>query len=396
LVVFVAAVPCLVGIGQILLAICFSFLAALESWEHVSIQDVIRHHLPAKMEKVARRVPLTCTARKAYLVLMSIFLLIQLIVASVALGLNNYIIQETNSGAASTQSSGLVRDVLDYSSAVFNECCAARGWSQQGSIPPCAPGNITLNSCAVPALYNSMESELCSCYLTSPEVYHQYISYVNSSGLCQVSSTTYLTIPQGQTIPGTDLSIRDIIPYSVDSIPLVGDLTVYGCGTGFLRGYQWAFFEWATEEFSPYLVAGLVISILQILILIAGVSCICRFRRSKSRAYFAGSPEGYASEPQVGLRGLVYGGNTANIMSPKVMIPRFTRSDSTGAVVRTSPKVSVSDSPYNLNIKMSPMRLDENHQVIASPELMKIAAQHSKALPSAMLSYPVVDIDLIL
>ena len=53
LITFFFSLPIVVGTVQILLAVLFSLAAALEKWKTVSIQDVIRHHLPKKIEHYA-------------------------------------------------------------------------------------------------------------------------------------------------------------------------------------------------------------------------------------------------------------------------------------------------------------------------------------------------------
>jgi hypothetical protein len=403
LLLFFLAIPCVVGTVQILLAAFFSMLAALESWRHVSIQDVLIHHLPDNLERHVRKLPLKCTARKAYLVLMLIFLSIQIVASGIALGLNSYIDTETNKGAdAVIGSSGIVREVLDYSATVFNVCCAARGWSRQGFILPCPAGQTDIDSCALPATFMSLQNKLCTCYVTPATTVASYETYINRTNFCAIATQATIPINTGQKIPGTTISIRSIVPPSVKAIPVIGDMDLqFGCGTGFVRGYQWAMVEWSTNELAPYFVAMLSISGVQIVFLIIGSLLVCRIKRQPVTIGEDGNYEYGVAKPIAvpqGLRGLFQKEKMpdGSILSPRLLLPRFrsrTNSSTGGGKSPMSP-LGLTTTPAKpsqianagltspeMMVKAAGRSSKEDQHVIntelTSPELMKKAASHS-------------------
>ena len=384
---FVMVIPALVGSIQVLLAGFFGCLAALESWQHVSIQDVIAHHLPAKAETCAKRVPLTCTAMKAYLVCGWLFLLVQFITSAVFYGITATLDAQTNQGADAGESLGVIRDILDYSAAVFNVCCEREGWSKQGIIPQCAPGTTKLENCTVPAEYAQLSNRLCACYTASNELYARYETYLTESRACNVSRNAFISIPPGQKIPGTTISIRALIPPSVTRIPMVGNMagSVYGCGTGFIRGFQWHIAQFATNEMGPYFLAMLIISALQIVFLIVGATLVCRIRIAPTRVMGEDGNWQYAetsvTDVKRGIRGLFF--KHPNSPSPPVMTTRSPHIAFPGFRARTgssgakTPKIDGEDA-LALSIPTLDHKAAADAQ-ISSPEMLKLAAKRTSA-----------------
>lgn len=309
-VTFIMMIPIFVGALQVLLAFLFSGAAALEKWKQVSIQDVLLYHLPRSFTSLGlKHVRLHCTARGVYVWTMIVFFLVQLVAAGIALGVNDFIDAEVNKGNGGDASSGLLREVLDYTSAMFNECCATPGFSRQGAIPRCLAGQTKLEQCNITdTKFTSMQHLLCACYVD--ERYDEYVRYVNQSQLCEVSRNLQVKIEKGQTIPGTTFSFRTLVPSKFTSIPVVGDVEEnYGCGVGFLRGFQWSIIEWSTAQLRPYFEAMVIISAVQLLLLAAGMSVVCRVKQVRE----LGEDGNYVYAKQ-GLAGL----ESMSLVSPRL------------------------------------------------------------------------------
>lgn len=392
----VLATPAIIGSVQMGLAVLFGMAAALEQWQRVSIQDVIRHHLPERMEHQAKKCPANFTARCAYLLLMTLILMIQITVASVALGVNDYVAMVTNQGGAGIAGVGFVREILDVSTAVFDECCANDGWSKQDFIPKCAPGTSTLGNCTVPVGYQAFQANLCVCYLTSVPEHMSHRRYANETGLCKVLTQASIVIVQGQKIPGSSISIRTLIPTNIPSIPLVGDdMITYGCGVGYVRGFQWSIVKYTTDGLRPYFVAMLAITLLQFGFLILGISVVCKVKYQRpSRIGEDGNIEYGDDMNEVfrlqGLRRLLFSPKTTaaatatTIMSPQMVRPRFrarTNSSGNGLPDSNAQKLNAGLVPFSH--QMSPFAgLNDTQPIIGSPLMMaKAAARTEPVMP---------------
>jgi hypothetical protein len=55
-----------------------------------------------------------------------------------------------------------------------------------------------------------------------------------------------------------------------------------GCGVGFLRGFQWSLVEYTTAQLRPYFLAMLLISLIQVGLLLVGVSVVCSVTRART------------------------------------------------------------------------------------------------------------------
>jgi len=387
--------PCIVGIAQIAISLCFGVAAAFENWADVSIQDVVRHlcrrYVDERVETVAEGLPLHCTARRAYLVLMFIFIVFQLIVAATLLGMINDFATEVNQGAVGS-AQGTVKNLLDYSTAVFDACCASNGWTQMGYALMCAPGTSTTTNCTLPARYQLAAPQLCVCYTQTNQSHAAAVDYARSSGVCDVLANAFVSISDSDLIPGTTVSIRALIAPDVYSFPVVGNYSsVFGCGVGFIRGFQWAATKYSVEIAQPYIVAILAITLFQLASLVLGTYMVC-VRPAPNVAMDAygnivrspppSAAASVASPPVLGLRGVIAHRrafnaaqgtpNGAALMSPSIvgvpkMRTRGPRAPATGAL-----------SPLSL--------APASAATLTSPERMALAAVPTAAAPSELLS----------
>jgi hypothetical protein len=373
--IFLLSIPAIVGIVQIGLAILFSGAAALEKWEHASIQDVIRHHLPTKVEHYAEALPLHCTAKGAYVALMIIFILCQIIAAGIAIIVNDTIEAKADAGDSGSDvsggggsGSGLISDVLSYTAIVFNECCDSQGWSKQGPIKSCEEKDA--RNCTLPDTYKPLSSKLCTCHPFGAQAAPSMRKYVNSSGLCTAMKQSEIPISDTDKIPGTTIGIRFLIRQRVYQIPLVGsDEDEFGCGIGFFRGFQWGIANWATSTFRPYFIALMIVSCIQLGFLGLGYIFVCRvrhkvFKYDEEGNVLAVDPASMNATPRLGLRGIADQIRNGTFSPAQLLFsPRVRARSRSGS---SSNNNNALNSPNNRLVAMDPLKLATTSPISSS------------------------------
>ncbi|KAH9256270.1 hypothetical protein BASA81_005491 [Batrachochytrium salamandrivorans] len=354
--------PILVGALQVALAIVFGLGAACEKYSKMSIQDFVMYFIPSKITQFSQQhVRFHCTVRGAYVWVMVLFLLLQLVISGIALGVNDFVSSTVNQGQGGDASEGLMRTVLDYSSAVFNTCCDDRGWSKQGRIAKCPLNSVSITTCNMTEpKFNSLQSKLCACYVADEQEFARYEQFVNQSGLCNTATKLVVQLGKNQLIPGTVYPFRTLVPAANVSIPVVGDPnTQYGCGLGALRGFQWALVEWCTAELRPYFVGILAISGLQLLIMAIGLSIVCRVKRE--RVLGEDGNYGYVDKKQ-GVRGL----ESIMLVRPIFKFSKPPAASSKSAIVTAA--TDVPDVPTPVAVKrVAPPRPQRPNQPPVAP-----------------------------
>lgn len=143
--------------------------------------------------------------------------------------------------------------MIDYEMALFNKCCYNKGWSSQGKVTACT-GDLTVDCSTLPSAVSDYKNLLCVC-VTKQSQYDTFYNLLTDDD-CSSISAARVYVDDNANIPGTQYSIRFLIPYEHKYIPLVGvnqDLNVtadpdntlsFGCGFGFAKGFEWATAEW--------------------------------------------------------------------------------------------------------------------------------------------------------
>jgi hypothetical protein len=84
---------------------------------------------------------------------------------------------ESSSGVSASE------HLTDFTAAIFNQCCAAKGWSRQGEVPLCSSPEAA--ECTLPSELSSFEEELCFCY-SDDKRYQSAWDYVNADDVCSL------------------------------------------------------------------------------------------------------------------------------------------------------------------------------------------------------------------
>jgi hypothetical protein len=264
--------PAFLGTIQILLSligICTSRMA--NKWQEATIADTLGHYF--KSDKVAK-LPLKCESRKTYLRIMFAVILLQLLYVSILLVLLNGSVERAVSSDA-IEPGSFVEQVVNYQSALFNECCAAKGWTEQGLVEECLPDGGSLD-CDLPDSLKGFKDQLCPCYTKAEEnLFNEHVQYAKDSEVCSLMAKAEVVIIPTDTIPTTQIPLSTLVEAEI--VNVVGDSAdgIDGCGAGYARGLQYAMVKWAVQSFTPYAYVILVISGLQIFTLMMGTVVTC-------------------------------------------------------------------------------------------------------------------------
>lgn len=177
--------------------------------------------------------------------------------------------------------------MFDFEVAVFNECCAAANFSEQGVIQQCVQ-NLAVDCSNLPSGLDAFQANLCACY-DSASVYNALQARIAESTLCADLNDIPVTITQETSIPGIPVSITFIItslypgvvlPSSAE-IPVVGfpgfdpnGGDQFGCGIGYAKGFMFILSIWAEQSISLSLYILIGIQLLLILLAVAILTCL--------------------------------------------------------------------------------------------------------------------------
>jgi len=198
----------------------------------------------------------------------SIFTILVLCVAQGGFAIGYIVtVHKVEAGISNTDLTPFESEATTLQLAVFNLCCFEEGWSAQGEILKCQPGEQL--SCTLPDRYADYEDTLCVCY-TSDKYPEYYSSLSSSTEMCTLLSDVVITITASTLVPGQDVPISAFVPVRSASIVgyngAIGDNQGYGCGFGgYARAFQWMIFKYIADKTSRLAYTFLVIASLQVI-----------------------------------------------------------------------------------------------------------------------------------
>jgi len=187
--------------------------------------------------------------------------------------------------------SGANQAFLDYEIAIFNRCCVASNWTDEGLVGPCT-GNTTLDCPVITNKYvtkyiTNADDILCECGSSAQNIAN-FEKAVDASNVCALAGnalvdTSNLVLPN--PVPGNlKLSTLTVqYTYAYTYVPLVGFNLVpdiagappgifypYGCGLGYVKGLSWLVDQWHQQVTQLGSTACLAIGCVQWFCLILG------------------------------------------------------------------------------------------------------------------------------
>lgn len=163
------------------------------------------------------------------------FLVLQLFAAVALFAFLLYV--EDSIGEIGTDDIGnqtLTARIFDFQYALFNECCFAQGFSQQGQILSCPD-----IACTLPVQFSVFAQDtLCSrCFRGPDATYAKYQQTIASNSMCSTLAAQSVSLDDQKTLPGTQISVDFV--FTKSTVPVVGRFEDEGCGVGLAAGFQW-------------------------------------------------------------------------------------------------------------------------------------------------------------